>query len=239
MSYAFYNNRALKSIGVLDTSNVTNMSYAFYYCESLEHLPVGLDTSKVTNFNYCFAGCEKLTHEEVEKLDFSKVTGTNMTRCFEACNSLTSIYIPVLSSANVNEMFYGCRNLKVINMPSIPNLGGTYAPFHSSGIETIIAFDTSHAANVSQLFYNASRITNIPVMDFSNVTYFGDLFFYSSGQNLTDQSLNNLMESLISATKYTGTKTLKYIRLPQAQCQRCTELEKYPDFIASGWTTGY
>ena len=240
MSYALYNCRALKTVPNIDFSNVTNLSYAFYYNTSLEYFEANsIDTSKVTNWSYTFAGCNKLSETEINKFDFSGASG-NPKRWFDSCQGLTNLTIQSLPNiTGVDEIFYNCKNLKTINLPNMPKLASTYAPFHSSGIETIIAFDTSHAANVSQLFYNASRITNIPVMDFSNVTYFGDLFFYSSGQNLTDQSLNNLMESLISATKYTGTKTLKYINLPKVKCQRCMELEKYQDFVNAGWLTGY
>jgi surface protein len=58
----------LNELPLLDTSNATNFSYAFYGCSSLNELPL-LDTSNVTNFSYAWNSCSNLT--EIPLLDTS------------------------------------------------------------------------------------------------------------------------------------------------------------------------
>ena len=56
----FYACNSLKTIPLLNTSNVTDMNNMFYACDSLETIPL-LDTSNVTNMNSMFFGCSSLT----------------------------------------------------------------------------------------------------------------------------------------------------------------------------------
>lgn len=73
---------------LVDTSNVTNMSYMFYYCTSLKEVPQ-LNTSNVTNMGSMFRYCELL--ENVPQFDTSKVT--IMSSMFSSCNNLTDTSI--------------------------------------------------------------------------------------------------------------------------------------------------
>ncbi|EMF0453287.1 BspA family leucine-rich repeat surface protein, partial [Enterococcus faecium] len=59
LSYCFaYKSLTTMNLSNLDTSNVTNMSYMFYYCSSLTSLDVShFDTSNVTNMSYMFSSC--------------------------------------------------------------------------------------------------------------------------------------------------------------------------------------
>ena len=86
MSYMFYGCNSLTSIPQLNTSNVTNMSSMFYICGSLTSIPL-LDTSKVIHMSYMFYGCSKLTI--VPALDVSNVK--NFSDAFINCSSLKSI----------------------------------------------------------------------------------------------------------------------------------------------------
>lgn len=98
-----------------DTENVTDMTYMFYNCSSLESIPL-LDTSKVTNMSNMFYNCGKLI--TIPQLNTSKVT--NMSVMFYNCSSLTTI--PALNVDKVtrmNDMFGNCTNLKSILMTNI------------------------------------------------------------------------------------------------------------------------
>ena len=87
--FYYYNGTSLgKAIEGLDTSEVTNFSYMFYYCYELTSVPQ-LDTSNGTNFTYMFCTCSELT--SVPALDTSN--GTNFSYMFYYCNKLTSIGI--------------------------------------------------------------------------------------------------------------------------------------------------
>ena len=80
----FQNCYSLVSIPMLDTSNVTKMSYMFNYCYSLTSIPK-LDTSSAMYMSYMFSGCFSLT--SIPMLDTSKVTVTAWS--FQNCYSLT------------------------------------------------------------------------------------------------------------------------------------------------------
>ena len=113
--YLFYHYRGTSldnALSTIDTSNVTNMSYMFYYCNNLTSIPL-LDTSNVTNVSYMFYRCYNLS--SIPLLDTSNVT--NMSGMFDSCISLTSI--PQLDTSNVTNMsgmFDGCNKLQQIHM---------------------------------------------------------------------------------------------------------------------------
>ncbi len=70
----------------IDTSNVTDMSYMFYDCTSLQELKLGdkFNTSNVTNMAYMFSECESLTSlPDISKWNTSNVT--NMGGMFSEC----------------------------------------------------------------------------------------------------------------------------------------------------------
>ena len=97
------------------TSNVIDMSYMFYECESLTSAPL-LDTSKVTKMNHMFVSCYKLT--SVPSFDTSNVT--DMNNMFASCSSLTSV--PSFDTSKVKTMAYmfsDCSNLETIHMIKI------------------------------------------------------------------------------------------------------------------------
>ena len=67
MSYMFFWCQSLSSlpdISKWDTSNVTNMSWMFSWCISLQYLPdiSRLNTSNVTDISYMFYGCKSLLY---------------------------------------------------------------------------------------------------------------------------------------------------------------------------------
>ncbi|HFX3796246.1 TPA: BspA family leucine-rich repeat surface protein, partial [Enterococcus faecium] len=105
--------KALTTINLsnLDTNNVTNMSYMFYYCSSLTSLDVSnWNTRNVTDMAYMFNNCSSLTSLDVSHFDTSNVT--NMTSMFNYCSSLTSLDVSHFDTSNVTNMtsmFSGCR----------------------------------------------------------------------------------------------------------------------------------
>lgn len=86
MSYMFYSCSKLRTIPLLDTSNVTAMSSMFNTCPDLTTIPQ-FNTSKVTDMGYMFVDCNDLT--TVPALDVSRVT--NMNNMFTRCANLKSI----------------------------------------------------------------------------------------------------------------------------------------------------
>ena len=76
--YNFSKLTEIENVNLLDTSNVTDMSYMFENCSSLTILDVSnFDTSNVTNMSYMFKNCSKLTSLDFRNATFDKVTSYN------------------------------------------------------------------------------------------------------------------------------------------------------------------
>ena len=210
MSYMFYNCKVLTSVSLLDTGEVTNMANMFRGCTSLTTI-LSLNTSDVTNISHMFSNCSLLT--SIPLLNTSNVT--NMSSMFYYCSSLTTI--PLLNTSNVTSMasmFYNCTSLI-----SIPLLS------------------TSKVTNMNNLFNGCSSLTSIPLLNTSKVTSMSSVF--SNCTSLSNESLNNILAMCTNATSYVGTKTLKYIGLTETQTTTCQSLSNYSAFTTAGWTTGY
>lgn len=169
-----------------------------------------IDTTGVNNFSYMFANAEKL--ESVGQMDSS--IATNMAYMFYNCLNL--ITAPNLNTSNVtnfNRTFYAARKL-----------------------QTAPAYDLSSATNVSEMFANTSALVNVPVYNLANATDVSYWFNWCS--ELSNESLNNIMASLLTATKYTGTKTLRIIFGDETVINKCTTLSNWAALEAAGWSTG-
>ena len=89
--FALYEN--LESIdfnGVFDTSKVTDMTYMFSLCESLETLDISsFDTSNVEIVTAMFSECVNLRSLDLRNFDFQKISKTN--QIFEWCIGLKEV----------------------------------------------------------------------------------------------------------------------------------------------------
>ena len=118
-----FNNSGLKQINVSNwnTSNVTNMSNTFSYCNLLASVDVSKwNTSNVTDISGMFFGCSSLHSVDITGWDTSKVT--SMDRMFFNCSSLTTI-TGVLDFKNCTEYygtFFGCNNLTSVKVKNLP-----------------------------------------------------------------------------------------------------------------------
>ena len=59
---------------------------------------------------------------------------------------------------------------------------------------------------------------------------------FTSCPNLSDNSLNNIMATCISATQVTDNKTLSRLGLSSSQIAKCKSLSNYQAFIDAGWS---
>ena len=197
-------------IPMIDTSEVTSMGNMFQYFNMLKTIPL-IDTSKVTTMTSMFSNCTNL--QTIPLLNTSEVT--SMTNMFEYCYSLQTI--PLIDTSKVTSMgnmFNHCETLT-----SIPQI------------------DTSKVTSMGSMFAYCSSLQTVPVLDFSSATSMYKVFNYCEA--LSNDSLNNILASLLTATSYKGTKNLKYIGLTETQAQTCTTLSNWAACEEAGWTTGY
>ena len=206
----FENNKQIKTIPLLNTSNVTDMSYMFYGCTNLTTIPL-LDTSNVTDMTHIFMNCSNLI--SIPLLNTSKIT-------------------------SLFEMFYGCTNLTTIPLLDTSNVTNAFEAFRfCQALTNIPLLDTSNITTMNYMFQGCASLETIPLLNTSNAKDMRTMF--TDCPNLSDDSLNNILAMCTNAVKITSNKTLKDIGLIQEQVNKCTTLSNYSAFTAAGWTTGY
>jgi hypothetical protein len=90
LGYTFSSCRNLQHIDITTSSLLTNASYLFYVCTSLELVTGDLDVSNVSDFRYFMYGCNCLL-SVIPVLDLGRAT--NVSGFAANCNSLRDIKI--------------------------------------------------------------------------------------------------------------------------------------------------
>lgn len=200
---------------LIDTSEMTSGRALFMGNSYIKHIPK-INTSHMTDIYGMFSDCPAI--ETIADIDTS--SATELTTLFSNCAKLK--YIPNIDTGNATSLwmtFAGCET-----------------------ITTIPQLNTSKVTDMRDTFGGCINLIDIPVLDTSSVTQFGSWRYGSTFGNcssLSNNSLNNILQMCINAVNYTGTKTLKYLGLTEAQATTCTGLSNYAAFTAAGWTTGY
>ena len=162
-----------------DTSNVTNMRFMFYYCDSLTSLDVSnFNTSNVTDMGSMFIGCSGLTSLDLSGWDTSNVR--NMGSMFNDCNGLKSLDLRNFNTSNVtrmNDMFKWCTSLTSLDLSNFNTSNVTDMSFMFSycrGLTSLVLshFNTSNVTDMSRMFMGCSGLTSLDLSNFntSNVT---------------------------------------------------------------------
>lgn len=132
-------------------------------------------------------------------------------------NNYNIVYMPNIDTSNVISMYYFCE--------------------YASNLLYMAELDTSKVTNMEHAFNGCTKLIYMPVLNLSSVTNLTMTFNYCNA--LSNESLNNIMASLMTATSYTGTKTLRAVGISATQANKCQTLSNYQDLIDAGWTTGY
>ena len=121
---------------------------------------------------------------------------------------------------------------------SIPELGGTEFPLRVyQCIKEFPQLDTSDVKYFGNMFFGCTSLVTVPVLDMSSAVNITSMF--EECPALSDDSLNNILAMLTSATSYKGDKNLAVIGLTEEQAQKCMTLSNYSTFYSAGWRTGY
>jgi hypothetical protein len=144
------NRFVLKDIQMLqDTSQVTNMSNAFYRCYNLENINT-FDTSSVGSMSQIFYDNYELRN--IPNFDYSSVTSLN--------------------AAFRNN--YSLSYVGNINAPLCTNWQNTF--YNCSGLRAIAGLNTSAATTFASIFFNCGALTEAPLLDTRNCTTFSGTF---------------------------------------------------------------
>ena len=150
MSYMFSGCESLESlpdISKWDTNNITKMRFIFFGCKFLKSLPdiSKWNTNNVTDMGYMFYGCESLKSlPDISKWNTDKVI--DMSYFFSACKSLE--YLPDISKWNTSN---------VINMSDMFNGCKSL-----QSLPNISSWNTSNVTNMYGMFSSCSSLKSLP-----------------------------------------------------------------------------
>ena len=178
---------SISGLGLLDTSQVTNIWGMFRYCRALTSLDVsGFDTSNVTSMNKMFEGCEALTSLDLSGWDTSQVK--KMLMMFASCNALTSLDLSGFDTSKVTtmgSMFESCGALTSLDLSGFDTSQVTNMSYMFNYCKALTSldlsgFDTSQVTNMSSMFLYCKDLTSLDLSGFdtSQVTSMRDMFEY-------------------------------------------------------------
>ena len=212
-SYLFYSFTKLTTIeglGLLNTSQVTNMGDMFSDCQSLTSLDLSSwDTSHVTNMSSMFSDCKALTSlEGLNGWNTGQVT--RMNSMFYSCNALSNLDLSSWTTSQVtgmSYMFYNCDALSNLDLSSwntgqVTNMGYM---FYGCNLITLnlSGWDTSQVTNMGYMFYNCHELVNVGNLSGWNTGQVKDIdrMFYGC-QSLTSLDLSNWNTSQVTSMDY-------------------------------------
>lgn len=187
-----------------------------------------LDSKFSRDYNLMFMPLVDITKQSV------------LSDMFEYCSNLMEIAELDYSQANyLDYIFDGCSKLTII---SNFNTRGRlqYAFQDCKKLETISG--NINTNNLQWAFSGCSNLKNIPVIYTRNLDSNSFRNTFSNCTSLTDTSLDNILQTCINATSYTGTKTLAQLGITNTTIyptSRIEALPHYQDFLDAGWTIGY
>lgn len=225
-------------------TSVSPFITAFNNCYALLEVPK--IKARGNNLSSMFNACYSLKGIDVSEFDTS--SATDISQIFRDCKALKTININNFDCSNVtsmNMLFYGDYNLETINMnlvdtPKVTDVSSMFSECQKIETIDISKLDTRNATTIQSMFYKCSALTHITFGNnfaIPKVTNIGT--FINSCPLLDDETLNNVMGILLTATSYTGTKTLKKAGFSSTQAIKCQTLSNWSALSSAGWTTGY
>ena len=223
-SINFKGKNQLKKVHYLNTSAVTDLSYAFNGCSNLTFINAdNLVHSGVKNVAYLFATCGNLESIDVSSWDTSSVT--SMSGMFNSCSSLTSLDVSNWDTSSVKtmkSMFESCSKLISLDLSSFDTSSVTDMQAMFRGckiIERIKGEFIFNNCSITYLFRECNRGPDLSELHMSGTITDVNYMFYAFGFNNTPIA----KELDLSNITYVGGGTLTlYIFF------RCTVTDIYP-----------
>ena len=180
-----YNLEDISGIDNLNTSEVTNMSCMFMWCESLTSIDVkNFNTAKVTDMSGMFLGCRSVGQLDMSSFNTSKVT--NMSDMFSGVSAVLDLSkFNTSSVTSMNGMFsvYGTSettlDLSRFNTSSVTDMSNMFSYCSIKTID-VSSFNTSKVNYFDEMFCGAANLTTIYASgdwDRANIASSGDMFY--------------------------------------------------------------
>ncbi len=178
----------IKGLDTWDTSQVTDMSQMFLFCDSLTSIEglSGWNTGQVTSMSQMFSSCKSLTSVgDLSQWDTSHVT--NMWEMFSYCKSIKSLSLSGWKTDQVTsmgDMFDNCSSLISLDLSGwdTSHVTDMSSMFISCGaltsLEGISDWDTRQVNNMRSVFYGCQSLVKLDLSswDTSEVTAMNGMF---------------------------------------------------------------
>ena len=225
--------REIENIGYLNTSEVTDMTFMFYGCSSLETLDVsGFDTRNVTSMYCLFGACGLLTSLDVSGFNTEKVT--DMCGMFVDCESLTSLDVSGFNTEKVtdmNSMFYGCMQVGVLDVTgfdtrNVTNMHGMFGSCMALYSLDVSGFNTDKVTDMEWMFLSCGSLYTLDVSGFNtdNVTTMNGMFSYCSNVSTIDVSRFNTAKVTGMNTMFEGCSSLSSVAVSDFDTRNATDM---------------
>lgn len=232
---------SVSDLSNLDTSNV-RYANAMFLGSSLNNIPNIDMTNMVTLYNM-FNLCIYI--ETVRNLNICNVTGcSNM---FTSCYNLKEVSFENTSEmALAASMFSGCNNLINVSNLDLRNTVNVENMFrHCSNLISIqiTNSNTPRLNNIENMFDECKSLVDVPQFNFTNVKYGKWAYAFSGCNNLSNESLSNIITSIstinANSAGYVGDRTLESLGLENIQINYCINLPQWQDCVNNGWSAIY
>ena len=146
----------------------------------------------------------------------------------------------------INQMFYNASNLKSVPLFNTSNVINMREMFRGCrALKTVPQFDTSKVTTIYGMFNDCISLKTLPLLDTGALNTGSSInSVFVNCLNLSDQSLDNILQMCINATSLPSSvpKTLFNLGITSTTAypaSRIQALPHYQDFIDAGWTMGY
>lgn len=166
-------------------------------------------------------------------------TQTSLSNKFTNDNNL--VIMPLVDTKNatiMNSMFQNCKNLKSVPLLDTKNVEKMYNMFNGcEQLVTVPELNTENVTDAMSMFNGCTKLVNVPILNLKNVKSYASNMF-NNCKKLSVQSLDNILQTCIGMTTFTGTKKLSTLGITSTfeNYSSITSLPHYQDFLNAGWT---
>lgn len=193
------------------------------------------------NWNSATTSMQDMFRDDKDLVVFPFIDTSNVTNMIGMCREARALRVlPLLDTSKVTTVERAFASVCVKDFPLFDFSKVTkfvYTFNNNKCVITLPAYDTSVGTSFDNFASSCDYLANVPEFDLSSATNLNSMF--SNCTRLSNQSLENILNSLLSATVYTGEKTLKKIGLSSSQATICQGLSPWTELSTDGWTTGY
>lgn len=211
----------IEGLELVDTENITDMSYMFNGCTNLIQADVGsFDTSNVTNMSFMFYNCNSL--EEIDVSNFKTQKVTNMKSMFRACSRVEEIDVSSFDTSKlkwIDSMFKDCTNLKTLDLsnfyaPKLTSMSYTFQNCKNLETLNLKGFYTPNSISLGSVFADCWKLKSLDLSGITKVTSLNNTFMVCKALENVDLSHMTISNADMTYT-FIQCSNIKEVKFPE------------------------